>query len=99
MTKEFLVVFEAGPKNFSAFAPDIPGCYALGDTVDMTRERFVEAAKAHLDWMASDHDPIPEPITTSFDFKREEEGEIGQYVVEWLALPMPSSVSTALTAA
>jgi predicted RNase H-like HicB family nuclease len=90
MTKDFLVVYEAGPKNFSAFAPDIPGCFALADTLDQTRERFLEAVKAHLDWMVRDHDAIPESVTTSFDFSREEEGETGRYAVEWLAISMPS---------
>jgi predicted RNase H-like HicB family nuclease len=99
MTKDFLVVFEAGPKNFSAFAPDIPGCYALGDTVEITRQRFLEAAKAHLDWMASDHDPIPEPVTTSYDFTREEEDETGHYVVEWIAIPLPDTAPRAQHAA
>ena len=99
MTKDFLVVFEAGPTNFSAFAPDIPGCYALGDTVDIARERFLEAVRAHLEWIASDRDPLPEPVTTSFDFTREEEGETGHYVVEWLAIPMPAPVPQSLTAA
>jgi predicted RNase H-like HicB family nuclease len=89
MTKDFLVVYEAGPKNFSAFAPDIPGCFALGDTLEITRERFVDAAKAHIDWMAREQDPIPQPVTTSFDFSREQDGETGRYAVEWLAIPMP----------
>lgn len=92
-------MFEAGPKNFSAFAPDIPGCFALGDTVDITRQRFLEAANAHLNSMASDHEPIPDPITTAFDFKREEDDEIGQYVVEWLTIPLPESSARVLTAA
>jgi predicted RNase H-like HicB family nuclease len=92
MTKEFLVVFEAGTTGYSAFAPDIPGCYALGETVDVVRERFLGAAKAHLDWMAADHDPIPQPITTSYDFARESEDECGRYVVEWLPIAMPSAV-------
>ena len=99
MTKDFLVVFEAGPKNFGAFAPDISGCYALGNSVDITRARFLEAVKAHLDWMAKDHDPIPEPVTTSFDFTREEGDETGYYVVEWLAIPMPTPAPRSLTAA
>ncbi len=99
MTKDFLVVFEAGRKNFSAFAPDIPGCYALGDTVESTRGRFLEAVKAHLEWMASDHDPMPEPVTTSFDFTREDADETGHYVVEWLPIPIPTPVPHSLTAA
>jgi len=99
MTKEFLVVFEAGPNNFSAFAPDIPGCYALGATLEITRARYLEAADAHLAWMASDHDPMPEPVTSIFDFARSEEGEVGRYVVEWLAIPIPVETQRALTAA
>lgn len=99
MTKDFLVVFEAGPKNFSAFAPDIPGCFALGDTVEITRARFLDAVQAHLEWMASDHDPMPEPVTTSFDFAREEEDETGHYVVQWLPILMPTTAPQSLTAA
>ena len=99
MTKDFLVVFEAGPNNFGAFAPDIPGCYALGDTVELTRERFLEAAQAHLAWMLRDGDQLPTPVTTNFDFTREEEGECGHYVVQWLPIPIPVSVPQTLTAA
>jgi predicted RNase H-like HicB family nuclease len=99
MTKEFLVVFEVGPNNFSAFAPDIPGCFALGATIELTRERYLEAANAHLEWMASDHDTMPEPVTTAYDFARSEESEAGHYVVEWLAIPIPAEAPRSLTAA
>ena len=99
MTKEFLVVFEAGKKGFGAFAPDIPGCYGLGQNLEQTRERYLEAVAAHLAWMASDHDPIPEPVTTAFDFSREpEKEEASYYIVEWLPIPLPLETGHALSA-
>ena len=98
MTKEFLVVFEAGKTSFGAFAPDIPGCYGLGETLEQTRERYLEAAAAHLEWMARDHDPMPEPKTTSFDFAREPEAEASYYVVEWLPIPLPVDAGYAISA-
>ncbi len=99
MTKDFLVVFEAGPTSFGAFAPDIDGCFVVGETFEVARQRFLDASKAHLEWLALDHEPIPEPATTTFDFRREEDDEIGHYVVEWLPIPVPQTDSRALTAA
>ena len=61
MKLEFLVVFEKGMTSFGAPAPDIPGCFAVGSTLDETRTRFLEAAKAHLQWIANDGDAIPRP--------------------------------------
>ena len=48
MKTEFLVVFEMDKKGFGAFAPDIPGCFAVGPTLDETRRRYLEAVAAHL---------------------------------------------------
>ncbi|RXH56246.1 hypothetical protein GRAN_3103 [Granulicella sibirica] len=93
-----MVVFEAGKTSFSAFAPDIPGCFGLGDTLEETRERYLEAAAAHLAWMASDHDLMPQPVTTTFDFAREPENEATYYVVEWLPIPMPVEAGYAISA-
>lgn len=98
MTKDFLVVFEAGKASFAASAPDIPGCAAVGQTLEETRERYLDAARTHLSWMARDHDPMPQPTTTSFDFAREDAEEASYYVVEWLPIPMPVEAGYALTA-
>jgi predicted RNase H-like HicB family nuclease len=89
MNKEFMVVFEVGPKSLGAFAPDIPGCFAMGRTLDQTRRRYLEAAEAHLKWMAADHDPLPKPTATAFDFAPRVSGKKPGYYVEWLQVPMP----------
>jgi predicted RNase H-like HicB family nuclease len=89
MKQEFLVVFEIGKTSIGASAPDIPGCFAVGPTLDETRLRFLEAVDAHLEWLASDHDPIPQPVTTAYDFAREPGEETSGYHVEWLAISVP----------
>jgi predicted RNase H-like HicB family nuclease len=98
MRKDFLVVFEIGNTSFGAFAPDIPGCFAVGPTLDQARLRFREAVEAHLEWMASDHDPIPQPVTTIYDFSREPGEEASSYHVEWLAIKVPVEQRQAITA-
>lgn len=89
MKKEFMVVFEVGPKSLGAFAPDIPGCFAVGRTLDQARRRYLEAAEAHLKWLAADHEPIPQPTATTFDFSPHSKGKKPRFYVEWLQIPMP----------
>jgi len=60
---EYAVVFERGPRNWSAYVPDLPGCIATGKTRDETEQRLREAIEMHLRAMAKDGDPIPEPIS------------------------------------
>ncbi len=98
MKKEFLVVFEVGKTSFGAFAPDIPGCFAVGPTLDETRKRYLEAVDAHLKWMTEDHDPIPQPVTTIVDFSRETGKEVSSYYVEWLAIHVPVEMRLAISA-
>ena len=98
MNKEFLVVFEKGKTSFGAFAPDIPGCFAVGATLDEVKARFMEAVAAHLEWLASDHDPIPDPVTTCFDFSQEPGQERSSYYVEWLMIPVPVEARQAISA-
>ena len=57
----YAVVLEKGPRNWSAYAPDVDGCIATGKTLEEVARRFHEALQAHLEWMARDGDPIPEP--------------------------------------
>ncbi len=60
----FLVVVERAGSNYSAYAPDLPGCIATGDTVDETRRNMQEAIELHLRGLKEDNRPVPDP--TSF---------------------------------
>ena len=51
--------------HFGAWAPDIPGCIALGDTVEETEREMREAIAFHLDGLREDGLPLPKPQTIS----------------------------------
>jgi predicted RNase H-like HicB family nuclease len=58
---KYAVIIESGPRNFSAYVPDLPGCVATGHSVEETCENIRGAIVFHLRGMAEDGDPIPEP--------------------------------------
>jgi predicted RNase H-like HicB family nuclease len=97
MTKKFLVVYEHGKRNYGGFAPDVPGCFSTGKTLTKIRGMMRESLEAHLNWLASDGDPMPSPVTTNFDFAAIDDpgGEVDHYVVEWMEIEVPTLVSAA----
>ncbi len=98
MTREYLVVYEKGEKNWSAFSPDIPGCGSLGDTLEDTRANMREAIALYLNETAKAGEPIPDAAAVSVDFREfDPEHETKQYMVEWLAVPLPQSLSPTTT--
>ena len=58
---EFTVLIEKSDNGYAAYLPDLPGCVAAGDTIEETRDLIAEAVASHLELMAEDGDPIPEP--------------------------------------
>lgn len=96
MTREYLVVYEKGERNWSAFSPDILGCGSLGDTVEETRANMREAIELHLTETVKAGEAIPEPKATTVDFEEFDPGhETKQYVVEWLSVAVPQSTTVA----
>ena len=57
----YAVVIEKGQSNYSAYVPDLPGCVAVGDTVEETQREIQEAIAFHLEGLRADGLPIPEP--------------------------------------
>jgi predicted RNase H-like HicB family nuclease len=51
--------------HFGAWAPDLPGCIALGDTIEETEQEMRAAIAFHLDGLREDGLPIPAPTTVS----------------------------------
>jgi predicted RNase H-like HicB family nuclease len=58
---KYAVVIENSGVNFSAYAPDLPGCVATGTTLEETEANIREAIEFHLDGMREDGTPIPPP--------------------------------------
>jgi predicted RNase H-like HicB family nuclease len=90
MKRKYMVVYERGKRNFSGFAPDVPGCVSTGKTLDEMRAMMKEALEFHLEGLALDGDQIPQPATKSIavPFEDEDAGVIG-YFVEWLDIHIP----------
>lgn len=57
----YAIVIEKGEGNYSAYVPDLPGCVAVGDTVEETRHEIQEAIEFHLEGLRADGLPTPEP--------------------------------------
>ncbi|MDQ6908058.1 MAG: type II toxin-antitoxin system HicB family antitoxin [Chloroflexota bacterium] len=56
----YAIVITAGPRNYSAYVPDLPGCIATGRTLDEVRENIRGAMEMHVGAMIEDGDPLPE---------------------------------------
>ncbi|MBD2090258.1 type II toxin-antitoxin system HicB family antitoxin [Microcoleus sp. FACHB-1515] len=57
----YAVVIEQGETSYGAYVPDLPGCVAVGETLDEVRELIHEAVQFHLEGLREDGEPIPPP--------------------------------------
>jgi predicted RNase H-like HicB family nuclease len=68
MQLRYLVVIEKGNDNYSAYAPDVPGCVTTGKTVQETLSNMREALELYFEVTLEDGAPIPIPYSTHADF-------------------------------
>ena len=59
--KRYAVVVEDAGSNWAAYVPDLPGCVVTGETVEEVGRLIREAIELHLEGMAEDGLPIPDP--------------------------------------
>jgi predicted RNase H-like HicB family nuclease len=62
---KYLIVIEKGDQSYGAYAPDLPGCIAVGETPEETERLMREAIALHLRGLREDGLPIPAPVTTA----------------------------------
>lgn len=62
---KYAIVIEKTGYGYGAYAPDLPGCIAAGDTIEETEALMREAVYYHLELMREHGDPIPEPTTAT----------------------------------
>ena len=55
----YAIAIEKAVNNYGAWAPDLPGCVAVGDTVEEVQQLMQDAIEMHLAGMREDGDPIP----------------------------------------
>jgi predicted RNase H-like HicB family nuclease len=64
---KYAVVIEKGPESFGAYAPDLPGCAAVGESREEVVQLIREAIELHLQSLKKHGDEIPPPAS-SFEF-------------------------------
>ena len=57
----YAIILEKTANGYSAYAPDLPGCVAAGDTFDETAELMREAVEFHVEGLRQKGEPVPEP--------------------------------------
>lgn len=67
--KQYAVIYERAGENYSAYAPDLPGCVACGDTIGETAELMMEAMRLYVEELKAEGLPVPEPPTRAEDRK------------------------------
>lgn len=60
---QYVVVIEHGPESYGAYSPDVPGCVAVGLTVEEVTQRFQDALQDHLALLREAGEPLPAPTT------------------------------------
>jgi predicted RNase H-like HicB family nuclease len=59
----FLIIIEKGKRNYSAYAPDVPGCITTGKNVEEIKRNMREALEFHLESLRRAGDKLPEATT------------------------------------
>ena len=60
---KYAVIYEQGPESWGAYVPDLPGCIAVGDTLEETQRLLQEAVQAHLEALREEGLPVPAPTS------------------------------------
>lgn len=58
---EYAMVIQAEREGFSAFFPDLPGCFSEGDTLGELMVMAEDAVATYLSALREAGDPIPRP--------------------------------------
>jgi predicted RNase H-like HicB family nuclease len=64
----YLVILEQADNNYSAYAPDVPGCISTGKTIEETLSNYREALQLHLEVSAEDGEVFPSPYSVEAHF-------------------------------
>jgi predicted RNase H-like HicB family nuclease len=58
---EYLIVIEQGETSYGAYSPDLPGCVAVGETLEGVERLMREAIALHIEGLLAEGEPLPRP--------------------------------------
>lgn len=58
---EYVVIYEKGNSSYGAYVPDLPGCFAIGETLEEVQALIGEAIEFHIEGLQEDGDDVPQP--------------------------------------
>ena len=58
---EYVVIYEKGGSSYGAYVPDLPGCIAVGETLEETQTLIQEAIEFHIEGLQEDGEDVPQP--------------------------------------
>ena len=61
---QYTIVIERSPRNYAAYAPDLPGCIATGTTREEAIREMRRAIAFHIESLREHGEPVPEPRCT-----------------------------------
>lgn len=59
--KMYTVIYERGPRNWSAYVPDLPGCIATGKTRKHVERAMRDAIAFHIEGLRLHGERVPKP--------------------------------------
>ena len=62
---QYTIVIERSPRNYAAYAPDLPGCIATGATREEAVREMRRAIAFHIEGLREHGEPVPEPRCTA----------------------------------
>lgn len=64
--RQYVIVIEGGDRtNFSAYAPDLPGCVATGETAQECEAEMRDAISFHIEGLIAEGFAVPEPTAVT----------------------------------
>lgn len=96
MSHYIALIHKDADSDYGVSFPDLPGVISAGRTLDEAREMAVEALALHLQGMAEDGDPIPEPSTLE-QIMQDPQNRDGVAVLVAVTPPSPRAVRINIT--
>jgi predicted RNase H-like HicB family nuclease len=59
----YAIVIEKGETSYGAYVPDLPGCFAVGESLEEVKELISEAILFHLEGLQEEGAMIPESVS------------------------------------